>query len=45
MKMSALIEFLDLLSENGIHVFTNAMIRNVFPAEPEENLKKTLKEP
>ena len=43
MKMSALIEFLDLLSENGIHAFTNGMIRNVFPGEPEENLKKTLK--
>ena len=43
MKMSALIEFLDLLSENGIQAFTNGMIRNVFPGEPEENLKKTLK--
>lgn len=42
MKMSALIEFLDLLSENGIYAFTNGMIRNVFPGEPEENLKKTL---
>ena len=42
MKMSALIEFLDLLSENGIYAFTNGMIRNIFPGEPEENLKKTL---
>lgn len=42
MKMSALIEFLDLLSGNGIYVFTNGMIRNVFPGESEENLKKTL---
>ena len=43
MKMSALTEFLDMLSENGIHAFTNGMVRNVFPGEPEENLKKTLK--
>ena len=43
MKMSALIEFLDLLSENSIYAFTNGMIRNIFPGEPEENLKKTLK--
>ena len=42
MRMSALIEFLDLLSENGVYAFTNGMIRNVFPCEPEENLKKTL---
>ncbi len=42
MKMSALTEFLDLLSENGVYAFTNAMIRNVFPGEPEDNLKKTL---
>ena len=42
MKMSALIEFLDLLSENRIHAFTNGMVRNIFPGEPEENLKKTL---
>jgi len=42
MKMSALIEFLDLLSENGVYAFTNGMIRNIFPGEPEENLKKTL---
>ena len=42
MKMSALTEFLDLLSENGIYAFTNAMIRNVFPGEPEDSLKKTL---
>lgn len=42
MKMSALIEFLDLLSENDICAFTPAMIRNIFPDEPEENLKKTL---
>lgn len=42
MKMSAFIEFLDLLSENGIYAFTNGMIRNVFLGEPEENLKKTL---
>ena len=42
MRMSALIEFLDLLSENGVYAFTNGMIRNVFPGEPEENLKKTL---
>ncbi len=42
MKMPALIEFLDLLSENGIYAFTNGMVRNVFPGEPEENLKKTL---
>ncbi len=40
--LSQLIEFLDLLSENGIYAFTNGMIRNIFPGEPEENLKKTL---
>ena len=28
MKMLTLIEFLDLLSENGIYAFTNGMIRN-----------------
>ena len=44
MKMSALIEFLDLLSENGIYAFTNGMIRNIFPGEPEGKRvrKKTL---
>ena len=31
MKMSALIEFLDLLSENGVYAFTNGMIQNIFP--------------
>ena len=40
--LSQLIEFLDLLSENGIYAFTNGMIRNIFPGEPEKNLKKTL---
>lgn len=43
MKISEFIKFLDLLSENGIYAFTNGMIRNVFPGEPEENLKKTLR--
>ena len=44
MKMSVLIEFLDLLSENGIYAFTNGMIRNIFPGEPEGKRvrKKTL---
>lgn len=40
--MSALIEFLDLLSENWIYAFTNGMIQNIFPGESEEDLKKTL---
>ena len=41
-KMSAFAEFPDLVSENGIYASTNGMIRNVFPGEMENYLKKTL---